>query len=105
MVGSIFLGSPIHCSCSYDVADPRSLAVLHVYCPYMTLYEEGSAVVHRNDIAVGGSGDQSTLGVFAPALQVTVTVLWPSNPHLTQVTMQHHGSVIMRAGDLQQAKE
>ena len=73
-------GSPIHCSCSYDVADPRSLAILHV-CPYMTLYEEGSAVVHRNDIAVGGSGDQSTLGVFAPALQVTVTVLWPSNPH------------------------
>ena len=48
----------------------------------IALYEEVYTVVHRNDIAVGGSaGDQSTLGVFAPALQVTVNVLWPSNPH------------------------
>ena len=35
-----FLGSPIHCSCSYDVAHPRSLGVLLHVCPYMTLYEE-----------------------------------------------------------------
>ena len=98
-----FLGSPIHCSCSYDVAHPRSLGILHV-CPYMTLYEEVCAVVHRNDIAVGGSGDQSTLGVFAPALQVTVNVLWPSNPHSAPVTMQHW-LVITRAGNGQQAKK
>ena len=54
----------------------------------MKLYEEVCAVVHRNDIAVGGSGDQSTLGVFAPALQVTVTVLWPSNPHVPKMDLK-----------------